>query len=518
MAYRALYRQYRPNRFSEVVGQDPITTTLKNQVAADRPAHAYLFCGTRGTGKTTSARILARAVNCLSPEDGEPCGKCEACLASAGEGVADITEIDAASNNSVSDVRDLIDSAQYAPLKLRRRVFIIDEVHMLSGAAFNALLKTLEEPPAHVKFILATTELRKVPATIQSRCQCFNFRNISPEAIGQRLTEIVAAEGATADDVVIRRVARLANGSMRDALSILDQLLSVSTEKLDAAVLDEILPPTQDERVFALLQHAAAGDVAKLLTELDQVLSAGRGLEEFCNDAIEIARTLMVLRACGADAGLVDIPAGAVDNYLALSREFELSHYIQMIAALEELRRNVRYSGAGRALTEALMIRFARLREWTAIEQVIAQLPEGLAVADEKKKSPPLAHPATHAAEPAAPSPAPTPTSAAPPSVAPQAACESSADDEQPPEYDPGLSEEDGEEAAEWEPPAAPAAAAPEPAEPPRTHEVRRQDASDAEREQMERDPLVRKTLELFDGIVIRVTRQEAASTPESVE
>ena len=157
MAYRALYRQYRPTRFADVIGQEHITTTLRNQVSSDRPAHAYLFCGTRGTGKTTSARILARAVNCLSPEDGEPCGKCEACLITASEGASDITEIDAASNNSVNDVRDLIENAQYAPLNLRRRVFIIDEVHMLSGAAFNALLKTLEEPPEHILFILATT-------------------------------------------------------------------------------------------------------------------------------------------------------------------------------------------------------------------------------------------------------------------------------------------------------------------------------------------------------------------------
>ena len=195
MAYRALYRQYRPVRFSEVIGQEHITTTLKHQVASDRPAHAYLFCGTRGTGKTTSARILARAVNCLSPEDGEPCGNCEACLVTTGEGASDITEIDAASNNSVSDVRDLIESAQYAPLRLRRRVFIIDEVHMLSGAAFNALLKTLEEPPEHILFILATTEPQKLPATIISRCQRFDFHRISIPDIKRTLASVLSRAG-----------------------------------------------------------------------------------------------------------------------------------------------------------------------------------------------------------------------------------------------------------------------------------------------------------------------------------
>jgi DNA polymerase-3 subunit gamma/tau len=389
VAYTVLARKYRSRTFDEVIGQQPIATTLVNAIKTGRIHHGYLFTGTRGVGKTSMARILAKALNCLNAEEPTPtpCGECDACRA-IGEGQdIDVIEIDAASNTGVDNIRELRSNTAYRPARSRFKVYIIDEVHMLSTGAFNALLKTLEEPPEHVKFVLATTEIQKVPATIQSRCQRFAFRNIGPEDIQKRLAEIAKAEGAKAEDVALRRIARLANGSMRDALSILDQLLSVSPTNVTAQLLDEILPPAQDEQIFGLIKNAAAGDAAAVLADVDKILAGGRGLDVFCNDTIEAVRALMLIRACGPDAPMVDLPAGARDEYVRLSAEFELSQYVQMIAMLEELRRNVRFSGAGRALTDACMVRLARMRAWAPIEQLLAQLPEG-GDGSEKKKVP----------------------------------------------------------------------------------------------------------------------------------
>ncbi|MBU0640522.1 MAG: DNA polymerase III subunit gamma/tau [Planctomycetes bacterium] len=509
MAYTVLARKYRSQTFDEVIGQAPIATTLVNAIKAKRIHHGYLFTGTRGVGKTSMARILAKALNCLKAKAPtvKPCCKCDACVAIAEGQDIDVVEIDAASNTGVDNIRELRSNTAYRPARARFKIYIIDEVHMLSTGAFNALLKTLEEPPAHVKFVLATTELQKVPATIQSRCQRFNFRHIGAEAIGERLAAIAQEEGAETEPAVVRRIARLANGSMRDALSILDQLLSVSPKKLTVKVLDEILPPAQDEQVFALLKNAAQGGVAAVLTGVEDILAAGRGLEVFCNDMIEVARALMLLRACGPEAPMVDVPAGARDEYVSLSDEFELSQYVQMIAMLEELRRNVRFSGAGRALTDALMIRLAHMREWTAIEDLLARMPAATTGVGEKKKPvAPLRPPPasdTRSSPPDTREPHPVPRAVTPPPVPtshPTPVAESVADYE----------DDDTEIPAEYSPPEArqespvrslPAAA-----------------VTSQERAQIMKDPVVQRTMELFDGVIVDIQRRPAAPAANATE
>ncbi len=397
MSYTVLARKYRSRTFDEIIGQEPIARTLVNAIKTGRIAHGYLFTGTRGSGKTSTARILAKALNCLKFDapTPTPCGECDACRAIAEGQDIDVVEIDAASNTGVDNIRELRSNTAYRPARSRFKIYIIDEVHMLSTGAFNALLKTLEEPPEHVKFILATTEVQKVPATILSRCQRFNFRNIEPDAIAKRLLKIAVDEKVKLDEAVARRVARLANGSMRDALSILDQLLSVSGNDVSMSLLNEVLPPAQNEQVLRLLACAADGDAAGGLRELDALLSGGRGLEVFCQDAIDTTRTLLLLKACGEATDSVDLPAGERGEYLRLSGQFELSHFVQMIAMLEELRRSVRFSGSGRALTDALVVRICKLRQWASVESVIGALAGGAPV--EKKKSlspvPPPARP-----------------------------------------------------------------------------------------------------------------------------
>jgi DNA polymerase-3 subunit gamma/tau len=376
MSYTVLARKYRSRSFDDVVGQEPIATTLKNAVASGRIHHGYLFTGTRGVGKTSMARILAKALNCLASDapTTSPCGECELCVSVAEGRDIDVIEIDAASNTGVDNIRELRSNTIYRPARARYKVYIIDEVHMLSQGAFNALLKTLEEPPEHVKFIFATTEPQRVPATIQSRCQRFDFRSISVDKIAAHLQQILKTEKIKADEAAVRRVARLANGSMRDALSLLDQLLSLGADRLRLELIDEILPTPHDELLAELVDRLAASDPAGAMVCLDRCLSGGHSLEQLCSSLIDYLRQLMVIRVCGAQTELVDLPGPVRDRLAAQAGQFDAASFTYMITVVEELRRSVRFSGSGRALTEAAMVRLASMERFSEIEAILGSL------------------------------------------------------------------------------------------------------------------------------------------------
>lgn len=376
LARRALYREYRPETFSEVIGQDHITTILKNQVREGKLSHAYLFCGSRGTGKTTSAKILARAVNCLSPKDGEPCMACEACRLSMA-GSADITEIDAASNNGVDNVRSLIEQAQFAPLELKYRVFIIDEVHMLSTAAFNALLKTLEEPPAHVLFILATTEPQKLPATIVSRCQRFDFHRLSIAHIITNLQSVLEKAGATIEPNGLRLIARAADGGMRDALSLADQCLSFAGNRVSEQDVYDALGTVSG----AVLERAAdallSGSAADAVRSLDEVVANGRDLGVFLGDLARHFRALLLAKTCGDCADLLDVTDDQMQRYLKVAKANDEARILYALEQILKVQSSLKLFPAPRIPIEAAFVRVCRPvddRSLAALEARVASL------------------------------------------------------------------------------------------------------------------------------------------------
>ena len=360
--YLALYRKYRPNDFDDVRGRDAIVRTLKNQIISGRIGHSYLFCGTRGTGKTTIARIFARAANCENQRDGNPCGECPTCRAIQAEANLNVTELDAASNNSVDDIRSIVDQVEYSPTQGRFRVFIIDEVHMLSNAAFNALLKTLEEPPSYVIFILATTEPNKLPVTILSRCQRYDFGRLSTDVIEGRLREVAQMEGLEVEDKAFRYIAGAADGSMRDGLSLLDQCnaFNYGGGALTYERTLEILGAV-DTRVFGELYLGIHdGKVADALKVLDEILLQGRELMQFVTDFTWYLRNLMLLKASEETARSLDISADNLSlmiDQARMSDMEEIMRYIKVFSALPDL---IRYSPNRRILTEMTIIRACR--------------------------------------------------------------------------------------------------------------------------------------------------------------
>lgn len=369
MEYQALYRKYRPRRFDEVLGQEHITTILKNQVSSGRTAHAYIFSGTRGTGKTSTAKILARAVNCLSPENGEPCGKCAACKLTEGE-TADIVEMDAASNSRVEEMRSLLDKTRFLPLELTRKVYIIDEAHMLSDSANNALLKTLEEPPAHVVFILATTEPQSIPATILSRCQRFDFHRIGVEDIVRCVNNAVTGVGAKIDREGLLAIARAAEGGMRDALSLADECLAFCGNDVSAEGVYSVLGSMEGEFLFRMADKLLAGEREGSLRALNEVISDGRDLSSFARDLTAHFRALLLAKLCGSCADILDCTEDAMRRYIGQAENVRAETLLRTIDILTDAMSNMRYLSLPRVQLECAIVRI------TSPEEELIQTPE----------------------------------------------------------------------------------------------------------------------------------------------
>ncbi len=363
MAYQSLYRKYRPRRFSDVVGQEPITKAIGSQVLNDRLAHAYLFTGTRGTGKTTVAKILAKAVNCSNlQEDGSPCGECDICRGLTDGTLMNVIEIDAASNNGVEDVRTIIDEISYSPQGGKKKVYIIDEVHMLSGSAFNALLKTLEEPPEYALFILATTELGKVPITIRSRCQRYDFHRMSVDTIVRRMQKILSEEGIVSDDRTLNFIAGQADGSMRDALSLLDRCLAFNAgEDLTYEMTLDILGAVDVSVFSSFMEIISEGDLKGAIKLIDDVLMRGREIQAFVVDLISYMRNLLLISANGTTgADIADVLGVSPDTYVgmkAVASKFDVETLTRYIGIFSELTSEIRYSTQKRVLTEIAIVR-----------------------------------------------------------------------------------------------------------------------------------------------------------------
>ncbi len=335
-AYQALYRKYRPQTFDDVSGQLAITQTLKTQLMKDQLSHAYLFTGSRGTGKTSCAKILAKAVNCENPQDGNPCNCCQSCRAIDSGSCMDVLEIDAASNNGVDNVRDLRDDAIYSPAQVKKRVYIIDEVHMLSISAFNALLKIIEEPPEHLLFILATTELHKVPATILSRCQRFSFRRISQEDIAARLQYVAYQENIDLDDSAARVIARMADGGMRDGMSLLDQCASATTGELTAERVYACLGIAGEQKAAELLRFVARKDTKNALSLFNRLYAEGKDLSALLDELACLCRDLLVLKTA-PEAGLTMLSGVAGDKEaVALAKEISTGELVRMMGLIQQ--------------------------------------------------------------------------------------------------------------------------------------------------------------------------------------
>ncbi len=363
MSYTALYRKFRPRTFDEVKGQDHIVKSLKNQVKANRIGHAYLFCGTRGTGKTSIAKIFARAVNCENPVGGNPCMECTTCNSILAGSSMNVIEIDAASNNGVDSVRDIIEQVEYPPTEGRYKVFIIDEVHMLSTAAFNALLKTLEEPPSYVIFILATTEVHKIPITVLSRCQQYDFHRITIEDMKARMRELMEIEQNKITDEALSYIAKAADGSMRDALSLLDQCMAFFMD--EEVTLDKVLSVlgAVDQEIFnRLLTAIEAKDVKTTLSIVEEVVMAGRSLPQFVSDFTWYMRNLLLIKSADHMENVLDMSTETIEGMRAASQDVSMQKVIRYIRILSELLNEIRYSGQKRILIEVAFIKLCRPR------------------------------------------------------------------------------------------------------------------------------------------------------------
>ena len=358
--HKALYRVYRPKNFSNVIGQEHIVRTLKNQIENNNVGHAYLFCGTRGTGKTSTAKIFSRAVNCTNLHNDEPCNECENCREILEDKTMDVVEIDAASNNSVDDIRELRENVKYSPAKAKYKVYIIDEVHMLSQGAFNALLKTLEEPPSYVIFILATTEPHKIPATILSRCQRFDFKRVTVKDISSRMRYICEKEGIEADEKALNLIARNSQGALRDALSILDQCISFEGNKISYNDVIELLGSVNIEQLFDLAESVIKEDTRKSLQILNDFIIWGKDVRNLVNDLIDHFRNLMVCKISNDLDEIISLPEETIDLLKQQAETIDTNNLIRILNILSETQDGMKISSNPRVLMEVTMMKIAQ--------------------------------------------------------------------------------------------------------------------------------------------------------------
>ena len=406
--YRALYRAYRPRSFADVCGQPHVVRTLKNQVAEGKLSHAYLFTGSRGTGKTSCAKILAKAVNCLHPVDGDPCNECEVCRGIDDESILDVVEIDAASNNGVDDIRELRDNTAFSPAVGKYRVYIIDEVHMLSGAAFNALLKTLEEPPEHVLFILATTEVHKLPATVLSRCQRFDFRRISAEDIADRLIYVAEQEGFTLTRPAALQIARLADGAMRDALSLLD-VCRAEGGTVDEDTVVACAGLSGRQALADLLRACFAQDTAAALTQLTDLYNASKDLGRLCAELVAYLRDLMLIKTLRQPERMLVGSSAELAEQEALAETVSLETILHAMDVFDRAAERMRAGSDRRTAAETAVIQLCRPSLDASPEAILRRLEAlemGAAVA-----TPSQSKPAPAPVEKPTPAPAPQPVS-----------------------------------------------------------------------------------------------------------
>ena len=373
MSYTALYRKFRPDNFDGIVGQKHIVKTIKNQILTNRVSHAYLFCGTRGTGKTSTAKIVARAINCLSPKEGNPCNKCEFCRAALENRSMNVIEIDAASNNGVDNIREIREEVKYPPTEGRYKIYIIDEVHMLSTGAFNALLKTLEEPPEHIVFILATTDPQKVPATILSRCQRFDFHRITTEEITQTLSHYMEIEKIKAEKEALHYVARLGDGSMRDALSILDQCIAFYSDEV--LTLDKVLDVVGavDNRVlYDMTEAILQKNAVRMMDLIEQIMIQGRDISQFVTELIVHFRNILICNTIENASALLDV---SQEEYQRLqSQEISKEECMYLIKIFSALQNDLKYASNERILLEVAMLKLCSITAEKNIDDISAKL------------------------------------------------------------------------------------------------------------------------------------------------
>ena len=382
--YQALYRKYRPKTFDELLGQKHITTTLKNQVINGNIGHAYLFSGTRGTGKTSAAKIFSRAVNCLNPKDGNPCNECDSCKGILNESIMDVIEMDAASNNSVDDVRDLKEKVIYPPAMTKYKVYIIDEVHMLSKGAFNALLKTLEEPPKHLIFILATTEPERLPQTILSRCQRFDFKRITTRDIILNMRSIANELNIEVDDSVLRLIARNSDGAMRDAQSLLDQCFSFNGDKITYEDATDILGIANKDLIYNMVLDIKNKDLDKVLLAIDEIIQNGKDINQFIKDLINYFRDLMIVKTSSNPNEILETES--IESLMEISNNMNLDYILKALNILTNAESQGKWSTQPRIILEMAAVKLVNLEDEISLEERVRRLEQGIRPMEEPKE------------------------------------------------------------------------------------------------------------------------------------